>query len=125
MVNGLDIAKATKTKLKQTLNKFPTLFSGGFGTLKMRPVDVELQEGAKPYTGRFYNIQKAYKDTAKTEVNRLCTVDILKKLSYIDNSPWAVPSFYQIKEMGNPWFLTDFIEVNKCIQKIFSTTKNE
>ena len=47
MVNGLDIVNATKTKLKQTLNKFPTLFGGGLGTLKMRPVDIELQEGAK------------------------------------------------------------------------------
>ena len=26
MINGLDIAKASKTKLKQILNKFPTLF---------------------------------------------------------------------------------------------------
>ena len=40
MVNELDIAKATKTKLKQTLNKFLTLFGGWLGTSEMRPVDI-------------------------------------------------------------------------------------
>ena len=34
MVNRLDMANATKTKLKQALNKFPTLFGRGVGTLK-------------------------------------------------------------------------------------------
>ena len=29
IVNGLDIANASKAKLKQTLNKFPTSFGGG------------------------------------------------------------------------------------------------
>ena len=51
MVNGLDIAKASITKLKQTLNKFPTLFGGGLGLLDIRPVDIELQPGSKPYAG--------------------------------------------------------------------------
>ena len=49
MVNGLDIAKASKAKLKQTLNKFPTLFGGGLGLLNIRPVDIELQPGSKPH----------------------------------------------------------------------------
>ena len=43
MVNGLDIAKASKAKLKQTLNKIPTLFGGGLGLLDIKPVDIELQ----------------------------------------------------------------------------------
>ena len=51
MINGLKITKASKTKLKQTLNKFPTLFRGGLGLLNIRPVDIELQPGSKPYTG--------------------------------------------------------------------------
>ena len=56
MVNGLDIAKASKTKLRQTLNKFPTLFWGGLGLLDIRPVGIELYPGSKPYAGRYYNI---------------------------------------------------------------------
>ena len=78
MVNDLDIAKASKAKLKQTLNKFPTLFGGGLGLLDIRPVDIELQPGSKPYAGRYYNIPKAYEKMAKTENTRLVTVDVLK-----------------------------------------------
>ena len=92
MVNGLDIVKATKTKLKQ-VNKFLTLFGEGLVALKIRPVDIELQEDAKPHAGRFYNTPKAYNKIAKTEVNRLCTVDVLEKLNHIDNNLWAAPSF--------------------------------
>ena len=71
MVNGLDIAKSSKTKLKQTLNRLFILFGGGLGLLNIRPVDIELQPGSKPYTGRCYNIRKAYNKIAKTEKRTL------------------------------------------------------
>ena len=93
MVNGLDIAKASKIKLKQTLNKFSTLFGGGLGLLNIRPVDIELQPVIKPYAGRYYNIPKAYNKIAKTENERLDIVDILEKLNHVNNSPWAALSF--------------------------------
>merc|ERR1712086_875346 len=64
MVNGLDITKASKTKLKHTLNKFPTLFGGGLGLLDIKPVDIDLKPGSKPYTGRYYNVPKAYHNLA-------------------------------------------------------------
>ena len=87
MVNGLDIAKASITKLKQTLNKFPTLFGGGLGLLDIRrPVDIELQPGSKPYASRYYNIPKAYKKMAKTENTRLVTVDLSEKLHHAVDS---------------------------------------
>ena len=79
MVEGLDIAKATKNKLKTTLKKYPILFGGDLGTLDMKPVEIELKEDAKPYAVRFYNIPKAQEKMAKTEVCCLCTVDILEK----------------------------------------------
>ena len=61
MVNGLNIAKASKTKLKQTLKKFLTLFGEGLGILDiLRPFDIEIQPGSKPYDGWYYNIPKAY-----------------------------------------------------------------
>ena len=116
-VNGLDIAKASKTKLNQTLNKFPTLFGGGLGLLDIRPVDIELQSGSKPYAGRYYNIPKAYHDIAKTENERLVKIDVLDKLNRVNDSPWAAPSFCQMKKTGDVRFLTDFREVNKCIQR--------
>ena len=87
MVNGLDIAKASKAKLKQTLNKFPTLFGGGLDLLDIRPVDIELQPGSKLNASWYYNIPKAYKNMAKIENTRLVTVDVLEKLHHADNSP--------------------------------------
>ena len=56
MVNGLDIAKVTKAKLKQTLNKFPTLFGVGLGLLDIKPVDIELKPGSKPHCWIFNSV---------------------------------------------------------------------
>ena len=85
MLEGLNIAKETKHKLKTTLKKYPTLFGGGSDTLDMKHVEIELKEDAKLYTGRFYNILKAYKNMAKIEVHCLCTVDILQKFSHTED----------------------------------------
>ena len=98
MVNDLDIAKATKTKLKQTLNKFPTLFGGGLGLLNIKPVDIELRPGSKPHASQYYAIPRAYDKVAKAENERLVTVDVLKKLDHVHDSPWAAPSFCQMKK---------------------------
>ena len=117
MVNDLDIAKATKTKLKQTLNKFPTLFGGGLGLLDIKPVDIELRPGSKPHASQYYTIPRAYDKVAKAENERLVTVDVLKKLDHVHDSPWAAPSFCQMKKTGDIRFLTDFREVNKCIER--------
>ena len=47
----------------------------------------------------------------------MVTVDVLEKLDHVNDSPWAAPSFCQMKKTGDVWFLTDFREVNKCIQR--------
>lgn len=98
MVNDLDIAKATKKKLKQTLNKFPTLFGGGLGLLDIKPVDIELRPGSKPHASQYYTIPRAYDKVAKDEINQLVTVDVLNRLDHANNSPWASPSFCQMKK---------------------------
>ena len=89
----MDIAKATKKKLKQTLNKFPTLFGGGLGLLDIKPVDIELKPGSKPHASQYYSIPRAYDKVARAENERLVTVDVLKKLDHVNDSPWASPSF--------------------------------
>ena len=48
MVDGLDVAQATKQKLKHKLKKYPGLTWGGLDTLNMRPVDIELKPDTKP-----------------------------------------------------------------------------
>ena len=93
------------------------MFGVGLGTLDMKPVEIDLQPDAKPYASKFYNVPKAYKDMAKTEVNRLCTVNVLEQLSHTTDSLWAAPSFCQLNKTNDLRFLTDFREVNKCIQR--------
>ena len=53
MVDELEISPGSKSKLKQTLKKFPTLFGGGLGLLKIKPVTIELQHDARPFNGRY------------------------------------------------------------------------
>ena len=93
MVNNLDIKRDTKRKLTKTLKKFSTLFGGGLGKVDMKPIDIELKEGTTPYASTYYNVPKAYKQTLKKEVNRMCNADILAKLNHVNDSPWASPSF--------------------------------
>ena len=83
----------------------------------MKHVEIELKADAKPYASRFYNVPKAYKKIAKTEIHHVCTIIVVEKLSHTKDSPWDTPSFCQILKTGVPCFLTDFREVNKCIQR--------
>ena len=69
--------------------------------MDIKPVTIELQPNAKLYKGRYYSIPKAYEAPTKTEINRLCTIDVMEKLSHDDDSPWASQTFVQPKKTGN------------------------
>ena len=61
IVDGLDINKDLEGNLKETLNKFPTLFDGGLGKLSedFPEATIKLKKGAKPYAATYYNLSKA------------------------------------------------------------------
>ena len=101
MVEELDTAVETKAKLKETLKKFPVLFGGGLGLLDIKPVTMELQQSAKPYKGRYFSIPKAFEAPMRTEIDQLCSIDVLERLSHDDDSPWASPTFAQPKKTGD------------------------
>ena len=65
MVDELKISPGSRSKLKQTLNKFPTLFEGRLGLLNIPSVSIELQKYAKPFNGRYYSIPKAFESPFK------------------------------------------------------------
>jgi hypothetical protein len=71
----------------------------------------------KPFQGRYYNIPKAFKSSTRKEVERMCDIDVLRKLTYDDDSPWAAPSFAQIKKTGDVRILTDFRKMNLAIKR--------
>ena len=55
--------------------------------------------------------------TAKTEVNRMCEIDVLERLHWYDDSPWAAPSFGVPKKTGDIRIVTDFRKMNMQIQQ--------
>jgi hypothetical protein len=54
-----------KKILGETLKKFPTLFGGGLGMLNIKPVKLELIDGAKPYHARPFPVPQSLEATTK------------------------------------------------------------
>jgi hypothetical protein len=54
-----------KQILGHTLKKFPTLFGGGLGMLNIKPVILELIDGAKPYHARPFPVPHSLEVTTK------------------------------------------------------------
>jgi hypothetical protein len=81
-----------KQTLGKTLNKFPTLFGGGTGMLNIKPVRLELIDGAKPYHARPFPVPQSLEATTKTEMKRLTDIDVFNRSS---DSEWAAPTFIQ------------------------------
>jgi hypothetical protein len=48
-----------KSQLTSVLKSHPILFGGGLGILKVRPISLELEPGAKPYHAKPYPVPQA------------------------------------------------------------------
>ena len=86
------------------------LFDGTLGCWKTKPVKFKLKEGATPYHGRAFPIPVIHRETLKKEVERLCKIGVLRKIT---DSEWASPTFIIPKKEGTVRFISDFREVNK------------
>jgi hypothetical protein len=101
-----------REKLLSLLLKYKTLFDGPLGNWNRPPISIELKEGAKPYHGRPYPIAQIHKATLIKEVNRLCSIGVLKKQA---SSQWASPTFIIPKKDMTMRTISDFRELNKRI----------
>ncbi len=54
-----------KAKLIKMLTKHTRVFGGGLGTLKIKPIRLELSAEAKPYHARAFPVPQAYKSVTK------------------------------------------------------------
>jgi hypothetical protein len=54
-----------KHTLGKTLKKFQTVFRGGLGMLNIKPVGLELIDGAKPYHERPFHVPHSLEVTEK------------------------------------------------------------
>jgi hypothetical protein len=87
-----------KQILSKTLKKIPTLVGGGLGMLNIKPVKLELIDGAKPYHARPFHVPQSLEATTKTEMKRLTDIDVFNRSS---DSEWAAPTFIQAKKTGH------------------------
>ena len=103
-----------KDLLVDILHKYPALFQGGLGTCTVRPIHLELEEGAKPYHARPYAVPHAYEGTTKREFDRLESIGVLKR---DHNSPWAAATFIIPKKTGDVRVVTDFRKLNMVLKR--------
>ena len=103
-----------RSLLAITLKKFPTLFGGGLGELKIPPISLELIPGSKPYHSRPFPVPQSLEKTTKKEMHRLTDIGVFKKDS---DSEWAAPTFIKPKKTGDVRILTDFRRLNACIKR--------
>ena len=103
-----------KELLTTTLNKCKTLFSGGLGTLNVKPIHLELAPDAKPYHARAFPVPQSLEATTRKEIEQLTTIGVLRKCF---NSEWAAPTFVQPKKTGDVRVLTDFRKLNAVLKR--------
>ena len=75
---------------------------------------IELKEGVKLYHGRSYPILKIHEQAFRLEVERLVKNGVLKR---VNRSTWGAPTFIIPKSDKTIWFISDFRELNKCINR--------
>jgi Reverse transcriptase (RNA-dependent DNA polymerase)/Retroviral aspartyl protease len=107
------LSKNEQLQLLVVLNKYKSLFDGTLGHWQGETYDITLKPDAKPYHARPYPIPKAYEDTLKLEVERLCKIGVLKR---INHSEWGSPTFIIPKKDKTVRFISDFHELNKRIK---------
>ena len=84
-----------QNQLLEVLFEFEDLFSGTLGDWNTEPVSFELKEGSKSFQGKALPIPQKHKVTVRTEVDRLCKIEVLE---WQPTSEWAAPLFIQPKK---------------------------
>ena len=90
-----ELSTEEKQQLLATLLRYPDLFRGGLGILNIKPVHLELIDGAKPYHAKPFPVPQAYMDVTKKELVRLINEGVFEANH---DSEWAAPTFVQPKK---------------------------
>jgi hypothetical protein len=77
--------------------------------LNIKPVNLELIDGAEPYHVRPLPVPESLEANTKTKMKRLPDIDIFNRSS---DSESAAPTFMQAKKTGDVRILTDFRRLN-------------
>jgi hypothetical protein len=90
------------------------LFGGGLGMLNIKPVKLELIDGAQPYHAIPFHVPQSLEATTNTVMKRLTYIDAFNRRS---DSEWAAPTFIQAKKTGDVRILTKFRRINAQIKR--------
>jgi hypothetical protein len=82
--------------------------------LNIKPVRLELIDGAKPYHARPLPVPQSLEATTKTKMKRITDIDVFNRSS---DSEWAAPTFIQAKKTVDVRILTDFRRLNAQIKR--------
>ena len=75
-------------------------------------LDIELEEGARPYCSQLYPMPKAY----HAELWKWIDENLATGHIYCGHSPWASPLFFK-KENDKLWPVVDYKQLNKVTKK--------
>ena len=115
------LTKKQQKDLETLFSKYQKLFSGKLGKYPNRKVQLELKEGAKPYTCRPFPVPRKHEQVFKDELNRLVSEGVLTPCGA---SEWLFPTFLIPKKDGRVRWISDFRELNKVIKrKVYNLPK--
>ena len=100
--------------LARLFAKYTKLFSGKLGKYPHRKVHLEIKEGSIPTAQRPYPVAKAHMKVFKEEIDRLCSIGVLRK---VGASEWLCPSFPIPKKDGRIRFISDMRSLNKVLKR--------
>ncbi len=114
MENCSHLTASNREKLLSVLLKFESLFDGTLGDWKLPPVSYELKEGMKLFHGRPYLILHKHKAVLMKKIKQLCNIGVLE---WQQSSRWVSPTFITPKKDSTVCIISDFRELNKCIER--------
>ena len=100
--------------LEKVLKASVSSFDGTLGGWEGDPREIKLKDNVQPYHAKPFSVPHAREKTLRMEVDRLCSVGVLKK---VNGSQWASPSFTMPKKDDTVRSIDDFRELNERAQR--------
>ena len=98
----------------ELMNKYPQLFSEGYGSIKDFKAQIHLREKAQPKFCKARPVPYSLKETVEKELDRLEAAGIIFK---VDHSEWATPIVVVPKADKSVRLCGDYkVTVNPCIE---------